>query len=114
MMTLGRRDVHCVVAIFTLVFAGTSPAFETSTHVRITDAAVSQSVLAKGYLEQELGLALDVVLKSPDSRKFTIRAWPGQGSIHEDDFNVFSLATLRFRPHFYDPVYDRGLTANLG
>jgi len=103
MMARVRRGVCGVVPMFTLVFACASLAYETSTHGVITNAAIGQSILGRGYLEQELGLALDTVLKSAD-QEFTIRLWPGQGSIIEDDITLFSFAPFRFRHHFYDPV----------
>ena len=90
----------------------TALAYETDTHKRITDTAVDESVVSKGYLEQELGLTLETGLSS-NGERFRIADWPGQGSIREDDFNLGSFAPFRFRNHFYDPIFDRGLTGNL-
>src|SRR5262245_12286484 len=112
-MGMIRLAQFCLVVPLLLV-TDVGSAYETSTHLLLTDTAVDQSVLARGYLEQELGLAMEMFLRSADGKSFRLHDWPGQGSIHEDDFDVSSLAPFRFRHHFYDPVYDRGLTANLG
>src|SRR5262247_2683048 len=86
-MGMMRFAKSCLVMAL-LLLANVGSAYETSTHRLLTDTAVDQSVLARGYLEQELGLAMEMFLRSSDGKSF--------------------------RHHFYDPIYDRGLTANLG
>jgi hypothetical protein len=79
--------------------------YEVQTHERLTGEAFLRSMLNKGYLLEEL--------KIPADQRFQgsiVRRWLEAGSIHEDDY--LSGSFFRFKNHFYDPVYDRGLTHN--
>src|ERR1043166_5447113 len=97
--------------ILSLSVDGAVP-YETATHQRITLQAFAQSVLA-GHLQSELGLSAATPFSSRDNESFIPQNWLVEGSIREDDVNLFSVQPFRFRNPFDDPVYDRGLTGNL-
>jgi hypothetical protein len=101
------------LAIVSILFsASVSLAYETDTHDAITAAAFDRSVLAQGHLAQQLALPIEAGFRASDGQLFNARDWLRQGSIREDDIDLFR-APFRFRHHFYDPVYDRGLTGKL-
>ena len=99
-------------AAITMTYAVPSLAYETPTHDRITRSAFAQSVLRRGYLQEQLGLSVTTLFASTEGESFTPEDWLATGSIREDDNNFISLNPFRYRHHFYDPVYDRGLTGN--
>jgi hypothetical protein len=100
-------------------------AFENKqTHPAITKHAVDRSVLAEGYLNEQLGLSSDLntmleltddfrdriqmrVLQEPnfswDKSSLSIREWLMEGSSLED------VPNPRARHHFHDPIRDHGL-----
>lgn len=97
-------------ALSTTVCCAIVYGFETDTHILITTSAFQRSVLTNGFLERELGLSVDAPIRSAENLSLPARRWFEQGSEREDDANFISPAPLRFRHHFYDPVYNRGLT----
>ena len=112
-MLSGLRIMTAVVlTLFGFGFVGfvaSVSAYEVPTHARITQNAISSSVLAQdNYLATELGLSLNTSLRAVTGQTLEIAEWIVDGSESEDDFLSGQLA--RFRNHFYDPTFDRGLT----
>src|SRR5438046_345532 len=110
---LPSRSLALLLSVMILSFgAERAVAYESAAHQRITVQAFGRSVLAE-YLQSELGLSAATLFSSSDNESFIPQNWLAEGSFREDDINFFSLQPFRFRHHFYDPVYDRGLTGHL-
>ncbi len=102
------RATTLLVCLCAIESAG---AFELTTHERISEAAFRTSVLGGDYLERELALAPGRLLRGIFSETRSPEGWIREGSQREDDLNLISWQPVRVRHHFYDPVYDRPLSA---
>lgn len=113
MIGQGRPTVSALATILQLVGAAATSAFEIETHRIITDHAVEASILTQGYLEQELALSPSAELQGTDGQRLRPSRWVQEGSVREDSLAFFSRQPLRFRHHFYDPHFDRGLSVGI-
>ena len=106
------RNRKGVVLLFAVVlslgpFRSSAWSYEVETHAEMSRAGyISANV--DGFLSEQLGLS--GVKKLPRSTFLLERPrppveWLAQGSRDEDDGN-------RYGNHFYDPIYDRGLTTS--
>ena len=84
--------------------------YELKTHEQISTAAFSRSILSGTYLEEQIALASPELL-GPGRLRLHLRDWLTLGSQREDDLNLISWQPVRVRHHFYDPLYDRPLSA---
>ncbi len=100
--------------IFLALIGGTPVwAYEIETHRLMTRRAFNESVLSRGYPEQELALSVSDRLLSSSGEALLPREWVEEGSAGEDSVAFVSPQPLRFRHHFYDPHFDRGLTVGI-
>jgi len=102
-----RQRLIITIRVFLLVSALSVDAngYERPTHEKISGIAFEQSVLNKGYLDQELNLSATISLQMDGVTK-TLKEWIAEGSIREDD-------DARSVNHFYDPFNDRPLTVGI-
>ena len=106
-MYSGLRVIFLVGMICQAAFPRALNAFELVTHGLMTENAFKTSALSRGYLAEQLGIKLDQTFKG-----LTAQRWMTEGSMREDDYlsGGLSPVLLRFKHHFWDPHFQRGLT----
>lgn len=104
-MVMSKHVNGVLVFAMMLFFASGAAPYEVDTHVLISDFAYDQWSTRRSGFFSELSLDEDRIFVNV-GEGFTLRGWLREGSRHEDDL-------FRSGYHFYDPVFDRGLTIPL-
>jgi hypothetical protein len=79
------------------LWAPGSLAYETDTHDAITGAAFAQSVLSKGYLEQQLASSIENSFRASDGQVLKARDWLGAAGVDRIEVATAAQTIARAR-----------------